>query len=104
MGNAIVARSNPIAALRQALFNLLQEGNFKMSSRTCELIHEAEQVLCVTNPTVAHERAVGLFRYNNTEHVFQQVYDEQGLDSRGKPRPGCEYLFRQPIFMTGLTQ
>lgn len=97
MGNAIAATGTPTAALRQALYNLLQEGSFRFDPKTRGLIREAERALRITRPAVAHEAAVGLFCYDKTEHSFVQVEPEYGLDTNGNPRPGCEYLFRQPV-------
>lgn len=95
MGNASVVTGTPTAALRQALFNLLQEGSFRFDIKTRGLIRDAEQALRATRPAAAHERAVGLFCYSKEYSAFMPVTDEIGLDAEGKPRPGCEYLFRQ---------
>ena len=98
MGNATVATGTPTAALRQALYNLLQEGSFRFDVKTRGLIRQAEIALRATRPAAAHERAVGLFCYSKDEHAFVQVDDEQGLDLEGNLRPGCTYLFRQPLY------
>lgn len=93
MGNV---SGTPTATLRQALANLLEGGSFRLTPTTRALIHQAEIALHATKPTAVHERAVGLFCYDHTEHEFLPVSEELGLDKRGNPKPGCEYLFRQP--------
>ena len=95
MGTVLAPTGTPTAALRKALFELLQEGSFRFDKKTRALIRDAEQALRVTKPNAAHERAVGLFCYSKEYGAFLPVDDEVGLDREGKPRPGCEYLFRQ---------
>lgn len=103
MGNAAYA-STPTAALRQALSDLLVGGSFRFDRKTRDLIKEAEQALRAVKPVVAHEKAVGLFCYDKTEHAFLPVTEERGIDVKGNLRPGCEYLFRQPPSLVPMPQ
>lgn len=96
MGNVHAATGTPTAALRKALLELLQNGSFRFDQKTRGLIREAEQALRATRPDSAHERAVGLFCYSKEYSAYLPVDEEIGLDKEGRPRPGCEYLFRQP--------
>lgn len=96
MGNVHATTGTPTAALRKALFELLQGGSFRFDLKTRNLIRDAEQALRATRPAAAHERAVGLFCYDKDEHAFIPIDEEYGLDKDGRPKPGCEYLFRQP--------
>jgi hypothetical protein len=100
MGNV---SGTPTATLRQALYNLLEGGSFRFDVKTRSLISEAEKALRATRPIAVHERAVGLFCYDKDEHAFLPVPEELGLDECGKPKPGCEYLFRQPASLVQLT-
>lgn len=96
MGNVQAVTGTPTAALRKALFELLQEGSFRFDKKTRGLIRDAEQALRATRPASVHERAVGLFCYSKEYKAFLPVDEEVGLDKEGNPKPGCEYLFRQP--------
>jgi hypothetical protein len=95
MGNTASRTGTPTAALRKALSDLLHEAKFTYDAKTRALISKAEKALVATQPTVVHEKAVGVFRYNKEEHAYMPVVDELAFDPNGDVRPGCEYLFRQ---------
>lgn len=94
MGNAQASTSTPAAALHQVLTDLLQGGSFRFDIKTREFIRAAEYVLKVTKPVISHDRPVGLYWFDRQKQVYEPISESLGLDSQGKPRPGCTYLYR----------
>lgn len=89
--------SHPAQVLRDALQELLEQASFNYEvPGTRAAINDAQRALARTIPPVAHERAVGVFRYDPGAGAFVPVEEELAKDRLGQLRPGYEYLFRQP--------
>lgn len=87
---------NPVITLRNALEALLDGAEFNYEAGpTRSLVGQGQIALRVTQPAIAHEPAAGIFRYDPPTGSFVQVDEEQAKDSRGKLRPGYQYLFKQ---------
>lgn len=85
--------SNPVATLRSALQNLIDGAQFNYDAgETRKLIGQANVVLRQTLPAVAHQPAVGIFKYDPQAKGFVQVDEDQALDSQGNLRKGYQYL------------
>lgn len=88
--------NNPVDVLRTTLEALLEGAAFNYEAGpTRSLVGQAQVALRNTTPAVAHEPAAGIFQYDPSSGSFVQVDEDQAKDSRGKLRPGYQYLFKQ---------
>lgn len=95
-----VMHTNPTVTLRNALEQLLENASFQYDGQTRKLVRACQEALRKTTLPVAHERPVGIFRYDPAAGDYIPVPEAQALNRQGELREGYEYLFRSPDVAT----